>query len=282
MGKSSNERRRTANAARKDQKAHDSGAPQGEAPGGDAGTIGLSFIGVSYVHVLNPPAPLGASLVVTATLPPRSSKPAAGTEPYEIKIGEIIGYRAWRVTRNKAGELLFHSMHMDEVIWPNRMCSDTTASTDWLGYKIPMTVRSDPDTGVYAWKTRARALSYARPNLGFDVIVVGEVELWGDVVEHEDGYRAQHARIGRFRHIVESELDPLGSLKREHDIIRDMLLQEMKATGTLSTIRSRLVDNISMRHPMELLAMLMFGGCVVMWGLLIFELGRKVLRWLGS
>ena len=46
--------------------------------------------------------------------------------------------------------------------------------------------------GIYAHKTREQAVSTARRRLG--TVVIGEVELWGRVVEHELGYRAQYAR----------------------------------------------------------------------------------------
>jgi hypothetical protein len=51
--------------------------------------------------------------------------------------------------------------------------------------------------GYYAVKRLATALSWARARnrapASEDVIVVGRVALWGRVIEHEDGYRAQHA-----------------------------------------------------------------------------------------
>lgn len=59
-----------------------------------------------------------------------------------------------------------------------------------------MTLLTDEDlicnVGVHAWKTLDGAKEYAG---GIMEVVIGRVELWGEVVEHERGYRAEFAAI---------------------------------------------------------------------------------------
>lgn len=108
--------------------------------------------------------------------PPEPEKPL----PREIRAGEIIGYRAW-------------ILGADGSYW------STAHPVQWVGGRMDGVVGRDhqPHSGVHAWKDRRRAREYAQEMvvLGFD-IAFGEVMLWGDVVEHEDGYRAEHAEIG--------------------------------------------------------------------------------------
>jgi hypothetical protein len=46
--------------------------------------------------------------------------------------------------------------------------------------------------GIYAHRSRGAAVAHARATPGS---IVGEVELWGRVIEHEHGYRSEYARI---------------------------------------------------------------------------------------
>jgi hypothetical protein len=51
-----------------------------------------------------------------------------------------------------------------------------------------------------------------------DAVVFGRVELWGEVIEHEDGYRAEFASIVSLDCLVIgfSQLPPRGLLARLH------------------------------------------------------------------
>ena len=48
--------------------------------------------------------------------------------------------------------------------------------------------------GVHAFKTKSGVLSYGA-NCILNPIAVGTVALWGTVIEHELGYRAQFGRV---------------------------------------------------------------------------------------
>lgn len=86
-----------------------------------------------------------------------------------VKLGEIEAWRCWRV----AGGLL-QSVAMDTVWAPGQAM--TAENIEYGG-------------GVHAWKTRMDASRYAQPGM-----IIGRVALWGEVVEHANGYRAEYGK----------------------------------------------------------------------------------------
>lgn len=100
-------------------------------------------------------------------------------EPIEdagIRAGEIRAWRCWRLLRNG----LLRSMFVEDVWAPGE----------------PMQGRPDQrcPSGVHAWKNRSGALRYGLEHPG-RTIVVGQVDLWGEIIEHEHGYQAEFAAI---------------------------------------------------------------------------------------
>lgn len=112
---------------------------------------------------------------------------AAGQPPIPhggIKLGEIVAYRCWRIA--PGGYLRSCSA---DVIWaPNEsMVGDIGKDGHGLG--------------VHAWRTKSLMLRYGLNNPG-GPIVVGSVRLWGEIVEHERGYRAQFASIASLDDLI--------------------------------------------------------------------------------
>lgn len=94
----------------------------------------------------------------------------------EIITGEIYAWRAWKV---KGGYL--HSCCVDHHIWiPGEPMEGEIGN-------------AHNGLGVHAFKTRKGATEYALGNN--DWVAIGRVKLWGDVVEHKEGYRAQYAKV---------------------------------------------------------------------------------------
>lgn len=113
--------------------------------------------------------------------------------------GEIIGYRCWRIEDG-----LLRSVYQTDV-WAPRAVLEGRELGDW------------DSRGIHAWKDPASKhyhdyiRSYLNPNddpfysmilLGSSkarndrpAMATGTVFLWGDVVEHERGYRAEFARV---------------------------------------------------------------------------------------
>lgn len=85
--------------------------------------------------------------------------------------GPLIGWRSWRVRPD--GTLV--SLHHDSI-WPagQPMCGSPGQGNQ---------------EGVYAVKQPKQVIRSERS----DEQVIGSVALWGKVIEHRDGYRAQYA-----------------------------------------------------------------------------------------
>lgn len=112
-----------------------------------------------------------------------------------IKLGEIIAWRGWKIT----AQGFLRSMSAD-VIW---------APHEPMEGKIKST---EEHNGCYAYKTASTFLKN-HENTGLDVY--GRVALWGDIIEHELGYRAQFAKIVGLEGALTDAADGKMSVLRE-------------------------------------------------------------------
>jgi hypothetical protein len=103
--------------------------------------------------------------------------------PHEgIRVGEIIAYRAWRVIEEtwfrKADDRL-HSVYMKHYAWNPY----EPAHGD---------VR---EHGIYSFRN---VIQY-KEQYGYGTLrgrfLFGKVKIWGEIVEHEHGYRSEFAKI---------------------------------------------------------------------------------------
>jgi hypothetical protein len=105
-----------------------------------------------------------------------------------IRVGEIIAYRAWRVMnpawfRNRDDRL--HSVYMRDYVWH----PDEPASGD---------VRTH---GIYSFRRVVRSSEdYGYVKLSDGPLLFGKIKIWGEVVEHEAGYRSEFGRIVSLDH----------------------------------------------------------------------------------
>lgn len=145
------------------------------ASGASAGTAGIS------VAQFTGPAGLTAGFAGNPAASASPSGLATGPvfEDAGIKAGEVVAYRAWRLRDG-----ILHSCYRSYFEWrPGEI------------------VEGDPNNeseGVHAFKSLLNACRYGvgyDENAGNEKIVTGTVELWGDVYEHERGYRASKAAI---------------------------------------------------------------------------------------
>ena len=88
-----------------------------------------------------------------------------------IEVGEVIAWRAWGISGGFL-KSLFVQRH-------------------WAPGQVMTGQPQDYGTeGVHAFKTAAKTIDeYGRGRL-----VIGRVALWGKIIEHKDGYRAENAR----------------------------------------------------------------------------------------
>lgn len=118
----------------------------------------------------------GRSLYPSATTPIKNEG---------IKLGEIEAWRCWRVKNNYLFSVF--STHFNDGLWPPGQIMTATMTCE--------------NIGIHAWKDKDHALAYLHEcAVGIDRyqhqhIVIGRVMLWGQIVEHEHGYLAEHARI---------------------------------------------------------------------------------------
>lgn len=98
----------------------------------------------------------------------------------DLVLADIIGWRIWRVT-------------------PAGYLRSLTAENVWLpGEAMEGEVEDSGPNGVHVFRERAGALSELTMYLkstAADSYALGSVLLWGEVVEHERGYRAERAKV---------------------------------------------------------------------------------------
>ena len=104
-----------------------------------------------------------------------------------MEIGEAIGWRAWRVVEE--GDEVRLASVLYEDVWP---LDEPLVATCPAGHPAP---DFDCTCGIYAARRPELALPYrvGRDDARTVARVLGRVALWGDVVEHRDGWRASHA-----------------------------------------------------------------------------------------
>lgn len=116
------------------------------------------------------------------TISPQAYKPALQPkiEDAGIRVGEFEGWRAWHLQRG--------------------FLQSVYKNTLWIPGKEVSGRPDKPSEGVHAWKTLELCLEYGLSQSS--VTVVGRVKLWGIVVEHEHGYRAEHVKITHFDYVL--------------------------------------------------------------------------------
>jgi hypothetical protein len=117
----------------------------------------------------------------------------------KIVVGEISAWRVWRVRKSRD---LLTSVYMSEKYWyPGGIMTGCPSFTS---------------EGVYAWKTKKEMFRYMGSTTG--QIVVGKVDLWGQIVEHRRGYRAQYAKITEICAVFPRDDTYLKKLAKLYDV----------------------------------------------------------------
>lgn len=125
-----------------------------------------------------------------------SADPGAGENP-SIVLGEITAYRCWQTQGG-----VYQSLN--GTLW----FPDEPMSGEGISF--------DNSSGVYAFKT----LSEARDNAKLyhrGQMAVGSVKMWGTVVEHKNGYRAEYAVIDK---IIDSPVNGYSDLRSKIEVER--------------------------------------------------------------
>ena len=100
-----------------------------------------------------------------------------------IRVGEIIAYRAWRVigrTWWRKGDDRLHSVLVKNYAWHPDEPASGDVGTHGI-YSFRDVIRSGGEYGYYPGT--------------IGTLLFGKVKIWGEIVEHEQGYRSQFAKI---------------------------------------------------------------------------------------
>jgi hypothetical protein len=112
----------------------------------------------------------------------QGDKPANNPKHDGFRVGEIIAYRAWRVITSSwlwSGDDRLHSVLMRDYVWH----PDKPASGD---------VRTH---GIYSCRDVTRSRQDYWYSAGSEPLLFGKIKIWGEVIEHEEGYRSQFGKI---------------------------------------------------------------------------------------
>jgi len=86
--------------------------------------------------------------------------------------------------------------------------------------EIPTIESSCRQRGIHAWKNMGDLIEYLNPNRYPVIHIIGRVALWGKIVEHQFGYRAQFAYPHSLDMILPQK-PPLINYKRIENSLRD-------------------------------------------------------------
>ena len=147
-----------------------------------------SITGSSLNSVVSPPSgPIGLDRTV-----PKGARP----EDYGITEGvqksrkPIVGWRMWKLLVDGDGKVNIDSMHQGHGCWrpmePARgLCAGYDDPSE-LNHRCPSW---EHRCGIHAVKEIEQLQKWGNP----DSKVLGQVEMWGRVLEYEQGYRAEWA-----------------------------------------------------------------------------------------
>ena len=113
----------------------------------------------------------------------------------------VTGWRAWVVTETAEGVRLGSVLH--DLVWPHGRALVAACRRDEDPFAPAVGPHPVPgaecNCGFHAARDPVDALSYARGRDAPNTVcrILGEVHLWGHVVETEAGWRASHAYPAR-------------------------------------------------------------------------------------
>jgi len=186
-----------------------------------------------------------------------------------MTVGEITAWRIWTIKHGYVA-----SVAANHVWAPNQ----------------PTTGKPDEGYGVHAWKTLTDAIKYGGERLG--PCILGRVQLWGMVDEHDIGYRAEFAKIISFDRVLNvtdraqqkellTELRKTYGLKEEKVVTTDTGVDatpdpKWLLPGAVTYVPPNIYSAVRIRHDPPTLApkppykwinwfLLGFGGMLISW-----------------
>jgi hypothetical protein len=148
---------------------------------------------------------IGTTFIYPIPKPPASAIPYAG-----VTAGEIIGHRIWYVLGDGSLCSLAHYFiwkpgaviegNLNEVIHRNFWFGKTTYGGVY-SYANQDHIDRETDKFCYKWPTLVQ-FDLGQPCLTIFGIAIGTIKCWGEVIEHEKGYRAQYAKLTSIDYVI--------------------------------------------------------------------------------
>jgi hypothetical protein len=175
---------------------------------GSYATVSIKSGAITSITLSNP----GSFTSTTLSNPGSFTCAAPPTfEDAGIRAGEVTAYRCWELRDG-----LLWSMYRDQFCW-----------------KPGEIVEGEPSVygeGIHAFKDRLAVGAYGYSPSQSSVVVSGTVELWGEVYEHERGYRASKAAIAS---IDDSPYYDAKVLRKTYGLIKRSRIKRKKKPSRL-------------------------------------------------
>jgi hypothetical protein len=135
------------------------------------------------------------------------TRDAALGEP-RIRAGEIIGWRVWKLRDG-----LLHSMYVSYTWRPGvfERSSAKRYGSEHLGPRL-----LGDNLGYHAFRTKEQAECDASWH-GWYPAVIGSVAMWGEVIEHEHGWRSEYAAVRSL-----TEITGASSFSSKHRLLQEL------------------------------------------------------------
>lgn len=192
------------------------------------GAATLTPSGITYISLTDWASYLAQTGLGADPVEPPKAIPYAG-----VRVGEIVGYRAWWVfSVPQGGKTWVNGLpaigwrlqsFATNFIWPpGEIVQGDTGRVVEEWYDICDGQQKQIWGGVYAFRSpelderTRRRIDSIQAGLYDNVLAIGTCTLWGDVVEHEHGYRASHAKLRSLDAVYGA--DCLAELQQEYGL----------------------------------------------------------------
>lgn len=143
----------------------------------------INYVSDAALAALAQQAAMTSGVFVSGIDEARQKRLSQPVEKLALEVGEIIGWRMWHIAPNGMLKSIFNGN-----IW---LPGETMGQND---DNSSARIEDHGQTGVYAFRDRGHALKdtcFAEVSQA----AFGTIRMWGTVIEHEYGYRAEFAAV---------------------------------------------------------------------------------------
>lgn len=147
----------------------------------------------------------------------------ADLESAGLRVGEFIGWRTWRVSDDRR---LYSSTRVTRWIPGEPMSGNAGTERDAGIYAVKEPGKfldaavwdySHDERFIRPWALSGRTVSEgAEPGPKWIATAIGTVRLYGTVIEHEHGYRAQYAMVDTIDRLLDDDPELLADLRARY------------------------------------------------------------------